>query len=466
MKYISTRGKKTNTKRFQEVLLKGLADDGGLFVPEALPQFSPEKISELQTLSYAELTYEIIHPFVGDDIPKDVLKTAINDSYAAFNHPAVAPLRQLDTNTWVLELFHGPTLAFKDFALQLLGRLLDYALEENGQRAIVLGATSGDTGAAAIEGCRHSKNLDIFILHPHNRVSDVQRRQMTTVLAQNVHNIAIEGNFDDCQELVKQSFADQSFLPEGLRLVAVNSINWTRIMAQVVYYFYAATRLGAPQKAITFSVPTGNFGDIYAGFIARGMGLPIEKLIVATNQNDILHRFFQNNDYSKKALQQTLSPSMDIMVSSNFERLLFDLHGNEGDTISKLMAQFQQNGQLHVNDKIWQQAKQLFGSYSSDNNSICETIKTLYQQTAYIADPHTATGIRACNELGNATTATVALATAHPVKFSDAITKAGLPVPALPESMSDLLTRTENYRLLGNSLHALKTDICAYIKQY
>ncbi len=464
MKYISTRGKKTNSKGFKDVLLSGLADDGGLFVPEVLPQFSTEKITALKTLNYAELTYEIIHPFVDGDIPRDVLKTAINDSYASFDHPAVAPLHQLDTNSWVLELFHGPTLAFKDFALQLLGRLLDYVLEENGQRAIVLGATSGDTGAAAIEGCRHSKHLDIFILHPYNRVSDVQRRQMTTVLAHNVHNIAIEGNFDDCQALVKQSFSDQSFLPEGLQLVAVNSINWTRIMAQVVYYFYAAIRLGAPHQAITFSVPTGNFGDVYAGFVAKGMGLPVEKLIVATNQNDILHRFFQNNDYSRKTLQPTLSPSMDIMVSSNFERLLFDLYDKKGDIISKLMAQFQENGQLPVNDKIWKRTKKLFASYSSDNNAICETIKILYQRTAYMADPHTATGFRASRAVSSTKVPTVTLATAHPVKFSHAILQAGLPVPALPESMSDLLTRTENYRLSGNSLHALKTDICSHIK--
>ncbi|MGB0360075.1 MAG: threonine synthase, partial [Endozoicomonas sp.] len=325
MKYISTRGQ-GEPKDFQDVLLAGLAADGGLYVPEFLPQLSEAKIRSLKGLPYNELAFEIIKPFVGDTIADEQLHQMINQSYASFSHKAIAPLQQLDSNQWVMELFHGPTLAFKDFALQLLGRLLDHVLTERNEKAVVLGATSGDTGSAAIEGCRHSDKLELFILHPYQRVSEVQRRQMTTLMDKNVHNIAIKGNFDDCQDMVKRCFADQSFLSENTRLVAVNSINWARIMAQIVYYFYAGLNLGAPDQPVSFSVPTGNFGDIFAGYIARGMGLPVEKLVVATNNNDILHRFFHNNDYRKEVLHQTLSPSMDIMVSSNFERLLFDMH--------------------------------------------------------------------------------------------------------------------------------------------
>ncbi|MGO0306763.1 threonine synthase [Endozoicomonas acroporae] len=459
MKYISTRGQ-GHTKDFQDVLLAGLADDGGLYVPETLPQFSAETIRSLKGLPYHQLTFEIIQPFVGGTIPDDKLRQMIDDSYAGFSHQAVAPLQQLGANQWVIELFHGPTLAFKDFALQLLGRLLDHTLTERNEKAIVLGATSGDTGSAAIEGCRHSDHLDIFILHPYQRVSEVQRRQMTTVLDSNVHNIAIQGNFDDCQDMVKRCFADQSFLPENTRLVAVNSINWARIMAQIVYYFHAALALGAPDQPVSFAVPTGNFGDIFAGYIARGMGLPIEKLIVATNHNDILHRFFQSNDYRKEALQQTLSPSMDIMVSSNFERLLFDMHNRNGDTLAELMSGFRETGNIRVDNDVWQAIRALFDSSRSDDQQVCDTISALYNNTGYLADPHTATGIRATEEVGLAReTPVVTLATAHPVKFPDAIIKAGLDAPALPAHMADLFEREERYDILDNELSSLKTFI-------
>ncbi|MFK0572257.1 threonine synthase, partial [Endozoicomonas sp.] len=399
-------------------------------------------------------------PFVGGTIADDKLRQMIDESYDEFSHQAVAPLQQLGSNQWVMELFHGPTLAFKDFALQLLGRLLDHVLTERDERAVVLGATSGDTGSAAIEGCRHSERLEIFILHPYQRVSEVQRRQMTTVLDSNVHNIAIHGNFDDCQDMVKTCFSDQSFLPENTRLVAVNSINWARIMAQIVYYFHAALALGAPDQPVSFSVPTGNFGDIFAGYIARGMGLPVEKLIVATNNNDILHRFFQNNDYRKDALHQTLSPSMDIMVSSNFERLLFDMHNRDGNAMAELMSAFQETGNIRVDDQAWQNIKTLFDSSRSDDQQVCDTISTLYQKTGYLADPHTATGIRATEELELARkTPVVTLATAHPVKFPDAVIKAGLDAPALPAHMSDLLEREERYDILENDLTSLKAFI-------
>ncbi len=459
MKYISTRGQ-GQTKDFQDVLLAGLADDGGLYVPETLPQFSAEKIRALKGLPYNQLAFEVIQPFVGGTIEDDKLRQMIDDSYAEFSHQAVAPLQQLGANQWVMELFHGPTLAFKDFALQLLGRLLDHTLTERNEKAIVLGATSGDTGSAAIEGCRHSEHLEIFILHPYQRVSEVQRRQMTTVLDSNVHNIAIQGNFDDCQGMVKRCFSDQSFLPENTRLVAVNSINWARIMAQIVYYFHAALALGAPDQPVSFSVPTGNFGDIFAGYIARGMGLPVEKLIVATNNNDILHRFFQSNDYRKEELHQTLSPSMDIMVSSNFERLLFDMHNRNGNAMTELMSVFQKTGNIRVDDRAWQAIKELFDSSRSDDQQVCDTISALYDNTGYLADPHTATGIRATEEIELARkTPVITLATAHPVKFPDAVIKAGLDAPALPAHMSDLLDREERYEILENDLAALKTFI-------
>ncbi|WP_066016318.1 threonine synthase [Endozoicomonas atrinae] len=459
MKYISTRGQ-GHTKDFQDVLLAGLADDGGLYVPETLPQFSTEKIRSLKGLPYNQLAFEIIQPFVGGTIEDNKLRQMIDDSYTEFSHQAVAPLQQLGANQWVMELFHGPTLAFKDFALQLLGRLLDHTLTERNEKAIVLGATSGDTGSAAIEGCRHSEHLEIFILHPYQRVSEVQRRQMTTILDNNVHNIAIQGNFDDCQDMVKRCFADQSFLPENTRLVAVNSINWARIMAQIVYYFHAALALGAPDQPVSFSVPTGNFGDIFAGYIARGMGLPVEKLIVATNNNDILHRFFQNNDYRKEELHQTLSPSMDIMVSSNFERLLFDMHDRNGNAMAELMSVFQETGNIRVDDRAWQAIKELFDSSRSDDQQVCDTISTLYDKTGYLADPHTATGIRATEEIDLAReTPVVTLATAHPVKFPDAVIKAGLDAPDLPAHMSDLLDREERYQILENKLSSLKSFI-------
>ncbi len=460
MKYISTRGPKGDEKNFRDVLLTGLADDGGLFVPKELPVFDSEKIRSLRGLPYNELAFEIIKPFIGDCIEEATLKVLINESYTDFDHPAIAPLYQLDSNHWVMELFHGPTLAFKDFALQLLGRLLNHFLEEKGERAIVLGATSGDTGSAAIEGCKGSKNLDIFILHPHERVSEVQRRQMTTVMDGNIHNIAIKGNFDDCQEMVKQCFSDQSFLPTNRQLVAVNSINWARIMAQVVYYFHAGLALGSPDREIAFSVPTGNFGDIFAGYVAKGMGLPIHKLIVATNQNDILHRFFQNNDYSRNQLQQTLSPSMDIMVSSNFERLLFDLHQQDGKAINQLMLDFHETGSLTVDKQVWQATRSLFDSCCSDDEEICEVLKTTYLQTGYLADPHTATGIKAFKQIEiDSSIPKVTLATAHPVKFQDAIIKSHLKPPELPLHMTDLLTKEESYDILPNNLDQLKNHI-------
>jgi len=343
MRYISTRGQ-APALNFEEVVLTGMATDGGLYVPETVPQLSHDELASMAGLSYAEIAFRVMKPFVGGEIDDDTFRELIRDAYATFSHDAIVPLNQLDANHFLLELFHGPTLAFKDVALQLLGRILDHFLAKRGERAVIMGATSGDTGSAAIEGCRHCDHLDIFILHPHNRVSEVQRRQMTTVLADNVFNIAIEGNFDDAQAMVKASFANQDFL-NGERLVAVNSINWARIMAQIVYYVAAGVALGAPHREVSFCVPSANFGNLFAGYMAYQMGLPVKQFIIATNANDILHRTLADNDFSRRELAATLAPSMDIVVSSNFERLLFDAYDRDGSAVRELLERFQRNRQ-------------------------------------------------------------------------------------------------------------------------
>jgi len=458
VRYISTRGK-APALNFEEVVLTGLATDGGLYVPESFPQMSPAEIADLAGLPYHEAAFRVMYPFVGDSIPEETFKQMLKETYASFSHDAVAPLKQLDTNHFLLELFHGPTLAFKDFALQLLGRLLDYFLAKRGERGVIMGATSGDTGSAAIEGCKPCSHVDIYILHPHNRVSEVQRRQMTTVLAPNVHNIAVEGDFDDCQAMVKASFADQGFL-KGQRLIAVNSINWARIMAQVVYYFTSGVALGAPHREVAFSVPSANFGDVFAGYVASKMGLPIKQLIVATNANDILHRTLHNNDFSKKPLQPTLAPSMDIVVSSNFERLLFDLYQQDGQAISDLLESFQQQP-TQLDAKAWDKARQLFASFSLDDEGIIRVITSAFEHTGELLDPHTATGYLATQECAqDAKTPVVTLATAHPAKFEDAVIKAGFKEGVqLPLHMSDLLQREEAYSVLPADLKAVQAFV-------
>lgn len=450
MKYISTRGD-APALSFSEVLLAGLASDGGLYIPETLPQFSSDEIASWAGLSYQELAFKVMSPFIAGDIPDEAFKKMIDEAYKGFTHHSIAPMIQTANNEWVLELFRGPTLAFKDFALQLLGRLMDYVLEQRNEKLVIMGATSGDTGSAAIEGCRHSEHLNIFILHPYQRVSEVQRRQMTTVVADNVFNIALKGNFDDCQEMVKASFADQSFL-NGAKLGAVNSINWARIMAQIVYYFSSALSVGAPHREVSFSVPTGNFGDIFAGYLAKKMGLPIDQLVVATNQNDILHRVIGQNDMSRKDLNVTLSPSMDIMVSSNFERLLFDAYNRSGKDVKALMEEFKQ-GDVRLDDEAWRYIKENFDSHKVDDSRTCEVIAQIFAETEYLLDPHTAIALdaaRACRR--NQDVPMITLATAHPVKFTEAIEKAGCQTPALPDHMSDLLTRKESYEVLDNDL--------------
>ncbi|MCG3171461.1 MAG: Threonine synthase [Pseudomonadales bacterium] len=459
MRYISTRGA-SPALAFEDVLLTGLAPDGGLYVPETLARIDTARMREWARLDYADLAAEVMAPFVEGFLAPGELRTMTHATYAGFRHPAVAPLVQLGHNEWVLELFHGPTLAFKDFALQLLGRLLERSLARSGERVVVLGATSGDTGSAAIEGCRNCAGADIFILHPHQRVSEVQRRQMTTVPGANIHNIAVRGNFDDCQEMVKASFADQSFLPPGRRLVAVNSINWARIMAQIVYYFHAALALGAPDRAVSFAVPTGNFGDIYAGYLARRMGLPVARLVIATNANDILHRLMSSGNYARAGLAHTLSPSMDIVISSNFERALFDFYGRDAARLRELMERFRA-GDVVLPEQIMQAARAEFASFAVDDAMTCETIARVFEESEYLLDPHSAIGVRAARECrGSRAVPIVTLATAHPAKFPEAIARAGVPrEPALPHYMADLFEREERCTVLDHDLGAVQRFI-------
>ncbi len=456
MKYISTRGQ-APALNFEQVLLTGLASDGGLYVPATLPTFSRDEITAMAALDYPQLALKIVSPFVDDCIPAQDLKAIIDDTYAEFRHNAVAPMVQLAANQWVLELFHGPTLAFKDFALQLLGRLLDYVLERKHQKVVIMGATSGDTGSAAIEGCKRCKNIDIFILHPHNRVSDVQRKQMTTVVGDTIHNLAVEGNFDDCQAMVKASFGDRSFLPADRSLVAVNSINWARIMAQIVYYFYAAVALGAPARPVAFSVPTGNFGDIFAGYLARQMGLPIERLIIATNTNDVLHRVMTTSTYGRQPLAHTLSPSMDISVSSNFERLLFDLYDRDGAALADLMRRFD-HGDITFSETAMRRARALFSSHRVSEDETCRQIASTWRECEYLLDPHSAIGVAAALAADlPASVPVVTLATAHPAKFPGAIKSAGLDeVVGLPLHLKDLFDRPERFEVLPNALGAVQ----------
>jgi threonine synthase len=468
MKFISTR-LNAPALSFEEVVLQGLATDGGLYVPEFLPQFSKSEIAKMKKMTYEELFFEVTRHFIDNEIESSVYKNIIEKSYKNFSHSAIAPLKQLEPNHFLLELFHGPTLAFKDFALQFLGNLLDHFLTKRGEKIVIIGATSGDTGSAAIQGCKSCKNAEIFILHPHNRVSEVQRRQMTTVLADNVFNIAVKGNFDDCQSMVKKMFAAQSsgkdFL-KGKKMVAVNSINFARIMAQIVYYFYSALRLGCDEKnQISFSVPSGNFGDIYAGFLAKRMGLNINKLIIATNSNDILKRFLNNNDYRKDEMIETISPSMNIQVSSNFERLLFDAHKTEKseEILHNLMAEFERSGSLKVSNKILENIQKEFAAFKADDETTKKTIKEFYNKTSEILDPHSAIGVYAANEFAKSEDYNdeiiVTLATAHPAKFPDAVIDSGAPSPALPNFLKNLFNEKESYEILENNLDSVKEFI-------
>jgi len=458
IRYISTRGN-SPALSFDEAVLAGLAPDGGLYVPDHLHPFSMPDIAAMQALSYPELAFTIISRFTMGSIAPEALERIIGESYKEFRHAAIAPLKQLDAHTFLLELFHGPTLAFKDFALQFLGRLLEHIIGGSGKKLTIVGATSGDTGSAAIAGCAGRANMDIFILHPKGRVSDVQRRQMTTVADKNVHNIAIEGTFDDCQDIVKALFADEAFRARQ-HLTAVNSINWARIVAQIPYYFYAALALGAPARAVSFSVPTGNFGDIYAGYMAKKLGLPMEQLIIATNRNDILARCLETGVYGMEGVVPTLSPSMDIQVSSNFERLLFDLHGRDGKRVGEMMAKFRAEKKLALSADAWAALKREFSACSIDDKETKKTIAEIYAATGELLDPHTAVGVaagaRARRDTGSPL---VALATAHPAKFPEAVKAATGVHPELPSHLNRLMKAKERFEVLANDVEKIKTYI-------
>ncbi|MFT6558137.1 threonine synthase [Sneathiella sp.] len=456
MRYISTRGE-APALNFEEVVLTGLARDGGLYVPETWPQMSHQEIRDLSGKSYAEVAAIVLQPFLGDSVSSSDFRQMTEKAYGAFSHKAVVPLSQLDANDFLMELYHGPTLAFKDVALQLLGLLYDHLLGRKNKKVTIVGATSGDTGSAAIEACRGRDAVDIFILHPAGRVSDVQRRQMTTVLDSNVHNIAVDGDFDDCQALVKALFNDLDFRDQ-YAVSAVNSINWARVMAQIVYYFTTAISLGGPERAISYSVPSGNFGDIYAGYCAAKMGLPIEQLIVATNRNDILSRFFNTGEYIKEGVDPTISPSMDIQVSSNFERFLFDLYGQDGAAVKEMMRQLDEDGGFTVN--MSQLNNATFSAAKCDEQETLNVIAKTLKENGKLVDPHTAVGLKAAADCRrNVKTPMVTLATAHPAKFPAAVEKATGHYPKLPAHMADLFEREEKMDHLPNDLSSLQTYI-------
>lgn len=455
MKYISTRGE-APVLGFSDALLAGLARDGGLYLPQEYPRFSPDEIRSLRGKSYVDIALAVLSPFVDGEIPQADFEKMVREAYGTFRHDAVCPLVQTGANEFVLELFHGPTLAFKDVAMQLLARMMDYVLAQRGERATIVGATSGDTGGAAIEAFGGRDNTGIFILFPHGRVSPVQQRQMTSSGFANVHALAVEGNFDDCQNLVKAMFNDLEFR-DALSLSGVNSINWARIMPQVVYYFTAALSLGAPDRPVSFTVPTGNFGDIFAGYVAKRMGLPIERLTIATNDNDILSRTLESGAYEMRGVAQTTSPSMDIQISSNFERLLFEAHGRDAAAVHGLMEGLKQSGGFTIAEKPLGAIRAEFSAGRSTVAETAATIKAVLEEDGYLLDPHSAIGLKVAREEAarkdvSAAAASVVLATAHPAKFPDAVKAASGVEPQLPAWLSDLMQRKESFTLLHNDL--------------
>ncbi len=447
MRYISTRGEGPPLS-FVEAMLAGLARDGGLYVPEFWPVFAPEQIAALAGLPYAELALEILRPFVDDAIPEGDLARMTREAYGAFRHPAVAPLVQLGPRTFVLELFHGPTLAFKDLAMQLLARLMDHVLRQRGERATVICATSGDTGGAAVEAFRACPQVDVVVLFPKDRISDVQRKMMTSVPDANVYALAIEGTFDDCQAIVKGLFAHASFR-DRVRLSAVNSINWARVVAQVVYYFAAALALGAPARRPAFTVPTGNFGDVFAGYVAGRMGLPIDRLVVATNVNDILVRTLKTGTYELRDVIATTSPSMDIQVSSNFERLLFDAYDRDSDAVRALMGSLAQSRRFTIGANALAAIRAGFSAEKADEEETAATIRTVRREADYLLDPHSAVAFAVAEkEGGDRSVPMVVLSTAHPGKFPEAVERAAGIVPRLPAGLADLADRPERMQVL------------------
>jgi threonine synthase len=457
VEYISTRGD-APALGFRDALLAGLARDGGLYVPRQWPSLTKRDIKALRGKSYAEVAFKILKHFVDGEIPDDKLKAMIDEAYGTFRHPAVVPLVQTGPNDFVLELFHGTTLAFKDVAMQLLARLMDYVLAERNERATIVGATSGDTGGAAIDAFAGRERTDIFIFFPHGKVSPVQQRQMTTSPASNVHAIALNGNFDDCQDLVKEMFNDVSFR-DRVKLSGVNSINWARIMAQVVYYFTASLSLGGPDRKISFTVPTGNFGDIFAGYVAKKMGLPIDRLVIATNDNDILARTLKTGRYEMKGVKATTSPSMDIQISSNFERLLFEAYGRDSGAIRSAMSGLKQSGAFEIQPDVLKTIKREFRAGRATEKQVAATIRETLAETGYLLDPHTATGVFVAKKNARPLSPMVTLATAHPAKFPAAVKSACGIDPALPSWLADLMHREERFDILDPDLKTVEKYI-------
>ena len=440
-------------------MISGLARDGGLYVPDQVPVLSVVELKELRGKPFADVAFAVASRFADGAIPERELRRMVDEAYATFAHKAVTPLKQLDSNHFLLELFHGPTIAFKDVAMQLLARLMDWSLERSGTRATIVGATSGDTGGAAIEAFRHSRNASIYILHPHGRVSDVQRRQMTTVHAPHVHNIALEGTFDDCQSIVKALFNDHAFR-DGIRLAGVNSINWVRVMAQISYYIYAGLALGAPDRAISFTVPTGNFGNVFAGLMAKRMGLPIDRLVIATNANDILDRTVKSGRYEVKGVHATMSPSMDIQVSSNFERLVYLANNRDAQAVLRAMDGLKQSGAFSLASDALQSIRDEFDSGASGEAETAAMMRTILQETGEVLDPHTAVAVAVARQNQGAAPM-VSLATAHPAKFPDAVQAAVGLRPGLPQRFEHLMTAQESFTVLPNSVEAVKDHIKA-----
>ncbi len=448
MKYISTRGE-APVLGFEDVLLAGLASDGGLYVPETWPRLTPAQIASFAGRRFDEVAVSVIEPYAGGEIATPDLAAMAREAYASFGHPAVTPLVQIDANRWILELFHGPTLAFKDVAMQMLARMMDHVLTRRGQRATIVGATSGDTGGAAIEAFRGRDRVDMFILYPAERVSDVQRRMMTTPTDANIHAIEIDGTFDDCQALVKAMFANREFR-DTVKLSGVNSINWARIVPQIAYYFFAAANLGAPYRPMSFAVPTGNFGDIFAGYAAKQMGLDIGRLVIASNSNDILPRTIDTGIYEKRGVQATTSPSMDIQVSSNFERFLFEFQSRDASLIRGQMASLAQSGRFEVQGGA-PGLQQHFAAASASEAEVAECIRRVHERSGYMLEPHTACGVVAAERaLGTDTAPEIVLATAHPAKFPDAMTEIAGRSVGLPPRLAGLLSSAERKTSIAN----------------
>lgn len=464
MKYVSTRGE-ARAVTFNEALIEGLARDGGLYVPETWPQLSREEIAGFRGKSYAEVALRVIAPFVGGDIPERDLKRMIEEAYATFTHKDITPLHRLASGEYILELFHGPTLAFKDVAMQLIARLMDYVLAARGERCTIVGATSGDTGGAATEAFRGRERIDLIFMFPKGRVSAVQERMMTAVSEPNVNVLAIDGNFDDCQAIVKALFNDHAFR-DRVKLSAVNSINWARIVAQIVYYFTAAATLGAPEQKVAFAVPTGNFGDVFAGYVAAKMGLPVERLIVATNVNDILARTLESGRYEVRGVVATSSPAMDIQVSSNFERLLYDACGRDPAIVRDAMRDLAATGSFTLNAQTLDNMRALFVASRADEEETRRTISDVHNASGYVLDPHTAVGVSVARKLGKVGTQSplVVLGTAHPAKFPEAVEEACGVHPQLPQSFSDLMRRKERVTDLPNDARAVADFVLAHAR--